>query len=235
MHYLGGKSGIAKDIAMIINKKISGGVTFVSLFCGALSVESQIVGASRMILNDKHKYLIAMLRAVQNGYDLPEKITEEEYNDIKANRDRDIVLSGFVGFACSFGGKWLDTYAKDREGKVNYALRNKKSLLRKMATLKNAEFVNADYRDVIIPPQSIIYADPPYENTVGYTVGKFDSTEFWEYMRQLTREGHTVFVSEQNAPDDFKCVWEKQVSRSINYHGDKRTHKTEKLFMIVDK
>ena len=203
-----------------------------SLFCGALSVESQIVGASRMILNDKHKYLIAMLRAVQNGYELPEIITEDEYNDIKANRDRDVILSGFVGFACSFGGKWFDTYARSRGEIVNYASRAKRSLLQKMAPLKNAEFLCADYREVTIPSGAVIYADPPYANTCGYSVGKFDSAVFWNEMRKLAREGHTVFVSEENAPEDFACVWEKEVPRSINSYGEKRKHTSEKLFVL---
>lgn len=185
-----------------------------------------------MILNDKHKYLIAMLRAVQNGYELPEIITEDEYNDIKANRDRDVILSGFVGFACAFGGKWFSGYARSRDGSVNHAARGKRSLLRKMVTLKNAEFSCADYRDVIIPPGSVIYADPPYANTCGYSVGKFDSAAFWDEMRKLAREGHTVFVSEENAPEDFVCVWEKRIQRSANGNVAEKKQATEKLFVL---
>ena len=47
-----------------------------------------------------------MLRGVQAGYELPETITEEQYQAIRANKDADPVLAGFVGFGCSFGGKW---------------------------------------------------------------------------------------------------------------------------------
>ena len=42
-------------------------------------MESKVQGFSRKILNDRHKYLIAMLQGVQNGYNLPESITPEEY------------------------------------------------------------------------------------------------------------------------------------------------------------
>ena len=70
-------------------------------------MESKVKGFSRKILNDKHKYLIDLLNGVKNGYDLPEKITEEEYKYIKEHKDDDPVLTGFVGFGCSFGESGL--------------------------------------------------------------------------------------------------------------------------------
>lgn len=100
MQYQGGKSRIARSIADIISltggggepneipgREIpyirsncpanlrTGGACFVSLFCGSCAVESKVQGFSRKILNDKHAYLIAMLRGVQSGYELPELIT----------------------------------------------------------------------------------------------------------------------------------------------------------------
>lgn len=104
MRYQGGKSRIATPLANILRSE--GGGCFVSLFCGSCAVESKVTGYERVILNDKHEYLIAMLRGVQAGYDLPETITEEQYQAIRANKDADPVLTGFVGFGCSFGGKW---------------------------------------------------------------------------------------------------------------------------------
>lgn len=153
-------------------------------------------GFSRKILNDKHAYLIAMLRGVQNGYELPELITPDQYQLIKAHKDWDPVLAGFVGFGCSFGGKWFGGYARNATG-TNYALQSKRSLLKDMATLQNAEFVCGDYRHLGIPPGSVIYADPPYNNTTGYGGEVFDTAEFWRAMQLLADTGHAVFVSEQ--------------------------------------
>ena len=101
MRYQGGKSRISAQIARLISAR--GGACFVSLFCGSCAVESKVQGFSRKILNDKHAYLIAMLRGVQNGYELPELITPDQYQLIKAHKDWDPVLVGFVGFGCSFG------------------------------------------------------------------------------------------------------------------------------------
>ena len=191
------------------------GGAFVSLFCGACSIESKIK-AQRKILNDKHEYLIEMLRAVQNGYELPDTVTEEQYRYIKEHRDNDKALSGFVGFACSFGGKWFGGYA--RGSGRNYAADGKRGMMRKMQGLQNAEFVCMDYRDVPIPEDAVIYADPPYAGTTGYTTGKFDSDEFWKYMRVLS-EKHLVFISEQTAPDDFIPIWAKEYRRTMANNG----------------
>lgn len=126
MQYMGGKSRIARYIAEIINNTLNGGACFVSLFCGSCSVESKVTGYDRIILNDKHKYLIAMLRGVQAGYELPETITEEQYKAIRADKDADPVLAGFVGFGCSFGGKWFGGYARNKGG-TNYAAQNSRN------------------------------------------------------------------------------------------------------------
>ena len=97
------------------------------------------------------EYLIAMLQGVQRGYNLPELITLEQYQYIRDHKELDPVLAGFVGFGCSFGGKWYGGYARNKTG-TNYALQSKRSLLKDMATLQNAEFVCGDYRRLCIRP-----------------------------------------------------------------------------------
>lgn len=248
MQYMGGKSRIARSIAEIINeiprRKIKncqthcsdnhagcGGNCFVSLFCGSCAVESKVQGFSRKLLNDRHEYLIAMLQGVQQGYNLPEHITLEQYRYIRENKDADPVLAGFVGFGCSFGGKWFGGYARNKTG-TNYAEQSKRSLLKDMATLQDAQFVCGDYRRLCIPPNSVIYADPPYNNTTGYTGDKFDTTEFWIAMRLLADLGHTVFVSEQEAPPDIQCIWEKPFTRTLDRNKGNQFTVTEKLFYL---
>lgn len=231
MRYQGGKSRIALPIAALINaSRLTGGEqVFVSLFCGSCSVESKIQGFSRVILNDRHYYLIALLRGVQGGYTLPEHISEDTYRLIREHKDFDPVLTGFAGFGCSFGGKWFGGYARNRSG-TNYALQSKKSLLKDMATLQNAEIICSDYRRVPIPKNAVVYADPPYCGTTGYGGEKFDTPEFWGYMRLLAETGHTVFISEQTAPADFICVWEKPFTRTLDVNKQNQFTVTEKLF-----
>ena len=70
MLYMGGKQLISSRISEVINHEISGigGATFVSLICGACSIESKIKADIKK-LNDKHEYLIEMFKALQNGYE----------------------------------------------------------------------------------------------------------------------------------------------------------------------
>ena len=229
MRYQGGKSRIATSIAVAIERERESNQTFVSLFCGSCAVEAKLAPHfDRVICNDKHEYLIEMFKGVQNGYKLPEHISEEEYKYIRSHKDENKILAGFVGFGCSFGGKFFGGYARNKE-QTNYALQSKKSLLKDMIYLSNAEFTCLDYRDVEIPDGSIVYADPPYANTTTYQGQKFDSEAFWEYMRQISKHSQ-VFISEQTAPDDFECIWEKPFTRTLDRNKDNQFKVVEKLF-----
>ena len=229
MQYQGGKSRIAKRIANIIDSCSTGGC-FVSLFCGTCSIESKLSASfDKMILNDKHKYLIDLLAGVQNGYKLPEFISEEQYKYIRKHKDEDSILTGFVGFGCSFGGKWFGGYARNKTN-TNYALQSKKSLLKDMSTLQAAHFTCQDYKDVKLSEGCVIYADPPYNNTTGYGNEKFDSSEFWEYARKTSKE-HLMFISEQEAPDDFVAIWERPFTRTLDKNKQNQFKVTEKLFI----
>lgn len=185
-----------------------------------------------MVCNDNHKYLIDLLVGVQNGYDLPELVTEEDYKRIRQNKDDDPILTGFVGFGCSFGGKWFGGYARNKEG-TNYAMQSKRSLLKDMATMQNATFTCKDYADVEIDEGAIVYADPPYDNTTQYGNEKFDSESFWDYARKLSKT-NLVFVSEQTAPDDFVVIWEKPFTRTLDVNKNNQFKVTEKLFVHKD-
>ena len=198
------------------------------MFCGTCSIESKVKGFDKIICNDNHEYLIAMLQAVQQGYELPEKITEEQYKYIRNHKDDDKALTGFVGFGCSFGGKWFGGYARNKTN-TNYALQSKTSLLKDMQNLSNAEFICKDYRDVNIPNNAVVYCDPPYANTTGYKT-KFNTTDFWEYMRKISQE-HLVFISELNAPNDFICIWQKPFTRTLDVNKSNQFQSIEKLFI----
>lgn len=108
-----------------------------SLFCGSCVIES-LVNAKTKILNDKHEYLIEMYKALQNGYELPDNLSKEQYYDIKANKDRDKALTGFVGFGCSFGGKWFGGYAQNRANR-NYCLESKKHTMKLWDNIKKCK------------------------------------------------------------------------------------------------
>lgn len=259
MQYQGGKSRIAKEIAEVIINEVSrrknesgeeyirndnekserGGrkyETFISLFCGACSVETKLVPYfQKTICNDKHNYLIALYKALQNGYIPPDYITEEEYKRVKENINSEPPeYIGFVGFGSSFGGKWFGGYGKSKKGNGEirwHSEETKRALLRDIKILNDVEFTCKDYRDVEIPSGSVIYCDPPYANSTTYKgFEKFDINEFWNYMRVISKD-NLVFISEQTAPDDFECIWQKSVKRTLDSNKNNQIKAIEKLFI----
>ena len=77
--------------------------------------------------------------------------------------------------------------------------------LEQIERLDQLEISNLDYCDVEIVPNSVIYCDPPYAGTAEYKEGAFNHAAFWQWCRT---QNNPVFVSEYNAPDDFKIVAE---------------------------
>jgi DNA adenine methylase len=55
-----------------------------------------------------------------------------------------------------------------------------------------------------------------------------DYTKFWDWVRNISKNNF-VFISEQNAPEDFKIVWEQEATRTINKKNDFKT--VERLFI----
>lgn len=170
-----------------------------------------------------------MWKGLQDGWRPPSIITKDEYYYVKEHKEENPALTGFVGFGCSFGGKWFGGLASNKKGD-NYCARAERSLLKDFKGVKEATFLCMNYKDVIVPDDSVVYCDPPYIDTTKYTTGNFNHKEFWEYMRKLSQRC-TVFISEQTAPEDFKPIWQQEVKRTLDYNKDNNFNKTEKLFV----
>ena len=231
MRYQGGKERISKQVAEVLRGGQNESDTFVSLFCGTCSIESKLDCYSRVICNDIHPYLIAMLKGAQMGYQFPETVTEEEWKYARANKDENPVMTGFIGFGCSFGGRFFQGYARDKKNPRNYALATKNSLEKLAPKIKDFKFLCMDYRDVPLPDGCVVYCDPPYDGTKEYAGIKFDSNAFWDYMREIS-QNHLVFISELNAPDDFTPIWEKKVTRTLDVNKNNMFKSTEKIFVF---
>lgn len=229
MVYMGSKNRIAKELIPIITKDLKPNQWYVEPFVGGANMIDKIEHSYKLGA-DNNQYLIALLEAVQNGQELPEYITKDEYIAVKTNKDNypDWYV-GFVGFVCSFKGKFFGGYSGitvTANGTRNY-IREKTANIQKQK-LKDIQFECSTYDALDIPANSIIYCDPPYKDTTKYK-DSFDSDAFWQWCRDKAKEGHTVYVSEYNAPEDFKCIWEKQINSNLG--GRSKTAK-EKLFTI---
>lgn len=226
MQYFGGKAKIAKYIVPYLEGVRKEGQVFVEPFVGGANVVSKMSGERKAY--DFNEYLIEMYKGVQNGYELPDELSEEEYKHVRLNKDEDKVLTGFVGFGCSFAGKWFGGYARNKQNH-NYCKASKNSLLKKMSTMADVEFDWRDYKSLFLK-DCLIYCDPPYANTTKYTgVPDFDTEEFWDVMREWSKD-NDVYISEYEAPDDFVSVLDMPTKTNIRDKSDNVCCRVEKLF-----
>ena len=229
MKYMGSKSRIAKHILPIILKDRKDGQFYVEPFVGGANMIDKVDG--NRIGSDNNKYLIACLDALKyNTNWLPLSLTESEYKNIRNNKEHfPPELVGYVGFALSYGGKWFGGYRRDSEGKRDYIAEAYRSAVKQSIKIKGIEFIHTSYLFLKIPDNSIIYCDPPYSNSTKYNQ-YFDHQIFWQWCRDVSIEGHSVFVSEYNAPDDFKCIWEKEIASSLTKNTGSKSG-TERLYV----
>ena len=224
MQYFGGKAKIAKELSGVLNNYLIGNDRpFIDAFCGSCNIISKIDSNRIRIANDKHKELIAMWQWVKKmGVDrLPTDVSKELYYYIKTSTTSPDWLKGFVGFGCSFAGKWWGGYAgQDNRTTWSYAMNAYNSIKKKVVGLNNVTFVCGDYFDIVIPSvPSIIYCDIPYKNTTGYSGGTFNHEAFYQWGNEMKALGHIVLVSEyeMNVDEAMKgnIVWCKESKKDI--------------------
>lgn len=231
MRYMGGKYKLKSQIGELINSVRADGQTYWEPFVGSAWVTTQLESDDKVICSDLNPYLISLWKELLNGWIPPDYITEKDYEWIKQNKDIYPHLTAFVGFGCSWGGKWFGGYARDK--KRNYAKESKNSLLNNVLLLRDLDiaFHVWNFIKQKAPDDScFIYCDPPYKSTTGYgAVKKWNADKFWNKVRQLDKEGHTILISEYSAPEDFKCVESFRSNKTLNTENQKST--VEKLFM----
>ena len=237
MKYMGSKSRIAKEILPIILKDRKPEQWYIEPFAGGMNAICDVQG--NRIANDIHYHLIQMWRELVGGW-IPKKITKEEYSEVRTDQSKyPAYFVGWVGFNCSYSGKWFggfaDDYPESRRNKKgilpNYQMEAINNIPKQVEKLKGVIFQDKPYYELELPPNSIVYCDPPYEGTTKYA-NDFDHNLFWNWVRNISKQGHTVFVSEYNAPDDFECVWQKEAKSSLSANGKIGGNKVsvEKLF-----
>lgn len=236
MKYMGSKKRIAKDILPIILKDRKEGQYYVEPFCGGCNILDKV--ENPRIGNDVNKYLIALLKEMQVQVPFsPGHIGEEQYKEIQKNKDKyPEWLVGYAGFTLSFASKFFGGYRRDVagvSGVENEERQNRQAVenLRKQQNnLVGVNFWCGSYLDLVIPDNSIIYCDPPYNGTTGYK-DKFDHMRYYEWCREQGKKGHEVYMSEYTMPGDFESVWSKEVSSNLDVSLVGR-RQTERLYIL---
>lgn len=229
MQYVGSKNKIAKHLLPVMLAERKSGQWWVEPFVGGANMIDKVDGPR--IGNDSHEYLVALLKSIRDGYAPPTDVCGAFYYTVKNHPDIfPAELVGFIGFLCSYGGKWWGGYAFNNTG-TNYAKRGNEVLTKQAKKLNGVIFRCGSYLNLDIPKNSLIYCDPPYEGTTRYR-DRFDHKAFWDWCRNKVKEGHTVFISEYSAPNDFECIKEVNIVSMLNKKPWNNL-KTERLYKHV--
>ena len=235
--YHGGKQRIGKEIAKIISEKV--GEMDIEIngycepFCGMLGVYQHIPELfqnrdMKYKAGDMNESVCMMWKAVQEGWIPPNSCSQEKYNELQ-NDETSSAEKGYIGHQFSFGGGYFRGHTEKCKGAQTY-FKNVPAKICKIARdLQDVEFSYGSYTQFSDLQNYIIYCDPPYVNTRCKYAEKFDSEEFWEWIRRMSKT-NVIFVSEYVAPDDFECVFEKKKTFVTGGKG-KKASGCEKLFM----
>jgi len=228
---MGSKARIAKYILPIILKDRQEGQWYIEPFCGGCNTLDKVEG--NRIGCDSNEYLIqAMITIIDGHTHLPKnniEFTEKDYHSVKS--DPAAWIYGFCGFAYSYSGKWWGGWCRDSLNKRDYVEEAYKNAIKQSERLQGVQFFHKSYDELALTRPCVIYCDPPYAGTTKYKDGAFDHEKFWQWCRDMTIQGHQVFISEYNAPKDFTCIWQMELNSSLTRNtGAKKS--TEKLFIF---
>ena len=242
---MGSKSRISKYIVPIIQDYIDKNkcIRYYEPFVGGANIIDKIKCKNKYA-SDNNEYLIELYNNLDKINDIPDFITKEHYSEVRDcfNKKLDTYPKwyiGAIGFLASYNGRFFDGgyaksgYEKTKNGQRyrNYYQESKRNILKQMPNLKDIIFEYKNYHD-LHPVNAVIYCDPPYQGVKQYANSlKFDYDEFWDTIRDWSKR-NIVLISEENAPDDFKCIWNYEVSRSIK--ATNKSKSIEKLFVYKD-
>ena len=241
MRYVGSKNRLSKDLKPIIESYITKDTKgYLEPFVGGANMIDKI-DCDNKVGCDIHKQLIALLNKAKTDVDsIPDRITEEEYNKVKDNKENypDWYV-GLVGFCATYSAKYFGGYARsfksDGVTPRDMSAESIRNLKKQAPNLKDVEFINCNFLDL---PKSkikgyVIYCDIPYRGTTKYKTEDFPYEKFYDWAIEMSKE-NIVLISEYNMPKEFKCIWQKETGVNFDSNRKSSNKRVEKLF-IYDK
>ena len=226
--FQGSKVKYSKYICPILQKFIDDNKikTYIEPFVGGANIIKNIKCIKRFGL-DNNPHLIALWEHLQANpnFEFPPYPSREDWDKCKNSKEERDWYIGLVSIFCSnMAGGFPAGY--DKMGlRYNGRIKN---CQKDLPLLKDVIFECEDYKNILLNSHNtLLYCDPPYANTHKYNYQKFDSEEFWQWAREQSKNNY-VFVSEQEAPEDFTSIWSLDIKHNIR--GNTRIA-TENLFI----
>lgn len=238
MVYQGSKARIRKYILPFLQNCIDSHDIkyYIEPFVGGGNMIDHIRCENR-IGSDINGDLIELLKYMRDYPDMdifPQECSFEHYQDVKKYRTikYSVHYIAGIGYFASYGGMYFNGgYARNKTGKRNYFLENLKNANKQAPNLKGIKFINCSFDDYLPSKFSncLFYLDPPYKSTKQYVTKNFNYEMFYDWCREIAKRNY-VFISEYEMPDDFDCIWKKEIK--VTYDSKRTTGKiaVEKLF-----
>ena len=237
MRYVGGKSKLAKSINEIVRTKMDGCHTYLEPFMGGGATLARNAPMFKYsYASDIVPDLVMMWQEVQRGW-LPEgNVCDAVYESYRNALPS--AMRGFVGFGCSFGGKWFGGRARggfNKDVPRNHAAESARAVAKLATGIKTVTEIRlADYREWEPKSGWVVYCDPPYSDTQSYgAAGSFNTNDFWVCMETWHSLGAVVLVSEYTAPDGWVPALTQSHTRSLQ-HGRDGRHKTTEYVWVKE-
>ena len=231
MVFQGAKTKYKKYIVPILQQELDKHQhpIFIDGMVGGANIIQDIKCKERIGM-DVNPYLIDLYNYIlQPQHPFPDKITRQDWDKAKNHPQKCepwfvALVAYFTSYSArGFGGGYALNGTRD------YYHERLRNFEKQIPLLKGCRFITKSIFDLEVK-NCIIYLDPPYKGTKGYDFSKnFNHVKFWNKVRKLS-ERNKVFVSEQQAPDDFKTIWTLNTAR--NTFGSSSTKATENLFII---
>ena len=238
MKYVGSKNRICKMIVPYIQRCIeeNGIEHYVEPFVGGFNVIDKIVCKNRLG-NDIDNLPIDLVETSKTNLEVFDNLpvpypTKEHYYDVRNNADKyekgyRAAILLFASYNARVYGGCYGAFARTKDGKVrNYFNEAKNNFMKQVPALADVETSCIDYTKLNIPVGAMVYCDPPYAESIGYST-KFNTEKFWDWVRKQSKDSF-VLVSEYNAPEDFIIVWSAEIKTHMNNRG--KLNKTECLY-----
>lgn len=236
MKYMGSKNRIAKHLLpiMLAEAEKHSITKWVEPFVGGANMIDKVPPHYDRMGYDLNDHAIHALIDIRDNVDgLPDSVSEDEYKSLYGAPAES--FSSLVRFGASFGGKFENGFARGKaaDGSArNYWAETKRNALKQSPKIQNVQFICDSYENLSFE-NSLIYCDPPYQGTTGYKTGAFDHNKFFDWCCEQSKK-NIVFVSEYNAPDDFKEVWRGEIKTNFASSRKAATHNAiEKLFRVM--
>jgi site-specific DNA-adenine methylase len=99
--------------------------------------------------------------------------------------------------------------------------------LEELVRLERLQLSNNSYTNFKYQSGDIVYCDIPYKDKEKYNNNNFNTEEFFNWCR---KQPYDIYISEENAPEDFQEIWKKPQKRILSATTN-NVHAVEKLFL----